>query len=125
MNISQRKSLVLSSWIPIYTIKSSRRSPAAILPDAFLRFKKNKSSLVAAIIILFLLLFAIVSPIISPYTINDKDKVYNSFPPYVPSIAEKGWGILDGAITRGSQNDLSYLYWQGIAKETGMDRCSA
>lgn len=35
--------------------------------DAFLRFKKNKSSLVAAVIILFLLLFALVSPIHSPY----------------------------------------------------------
>lgn len=89
--------------------------------DAFLRFKKNKSSLVAAIIIICLLLFAIISPIISPYTINDKDKVYNSFPPYIPAIAEKGWGILDGAITHGSQNDLAYLYWQGIARETGMD----
>lgn len=48
--------------------------------DAFLRFKKNKSSLVAGIIILFLLLFAIFSPIISTYSVKDKDPVYVSFP---------------------------------------------
>ncbi len=89
--------------------------------DAFLRFKKNKSSLIAACILIFLLLFALVSPIISPYTINDKDNVYTSRPPYIPSIAEKGWGIFDGAAAYGSQNDLAYSYWKGIAEETGMD----
>ena len=89
--------------------------------DAFLRFKKNKSSLVAAVIILFLLLFALVSPIISPYTIDDKDPMYTSYPPYVPEVAELGLGILDGAIVHSSQNDLAYQYWQGIAEETGMN----
>ena len=34
--------------------------------DAFIRFRKNKSSVIAAWIIGFLILFAIVSPIISP-----------------------------------------------------------
>ena len=91
------------------------------LADAFLRFKQNKSSLVAAVIIIILLLFALVSPIISPYSINDKDPVFNSFPPYLSSVAEKNWGSLDGATTHGSQNDLSLSYWKGIAEETGMN----
>ncbi len=89
--------------------------------DAFLRFKKNKSSVIAAIIIAFLLLYAIVAPILSPYTVNDKDAMYVSYPPYVSSIAEKNWGIMDGAITRASQNERSMLYWDGIAQETGMN----
>ena len=37
------------------------------ISDAFLRFRKNKSSVVAAIIILFLVLFAIFAPIILLY----------------------------------------------------------
>ena len=89
--------------------------------DAFLRFRKNKSSVVAAIIIIFLLIYAIVAPIISPYSVKDKNNVYTSFPAYVPAIAEKGWGIMDGAIVRTSQNDRAMLYWEGIAQETGMN----
>ena len=91
------------------------------LADAWLRFKKNKSSVAGAWIIAFLLLFAILSPIISPYTIKDKDKVYQNCGPYIRSIADKHWGIFDGATTRASQNEKSMLYWRGIAEETGMD----
>jgi len=91
------------------------------LADAFLRFRKNKSSVIAAIIIAFLLLYAIVAPFLVPYNTRDMDKIYVSYPPYVESIAEKGWGILDGGVTRSSQNERSMLYWRGIAEETGMD----
>ena len=80
------------------------------LADAWLRFRKNKSSVVAAFIIAFLLLFALVSPIVSPYTINDKDRFYQSYAPYVESIAEKHIGIFDGATTRSSQNEKSMTF---------------
>ena len=87
--------------------------------DAMLRFSKNKSSVVAAWILLFLVVFAIVSPMVSPYTINDKDKLYTNSPAFVPWFAEHNIGILDGAVSRGSQNETSMLYWRGIAEETG------
>ncbi|MCD7755188.1 MAG: ABC transporter permease [Firmicutes bacterium] len=89
--------------------------------DAMLRFRKNKSSVIAAWILLFLILFSLLSPVLSPYSVNDKDKMYVNYPAYIPSIAEKGWGILDGARTYTSQNDNSLLYWRGIAEETGME----
>ena len=89
--------------------------------DAFLRFRKNKSSVAAAFIISFLLLFAIVSPIISPYKITDKDKRYQSFAPYIRAIADQKNGTFDGAVTRASQNEKSMNYWRGIAEETGYD----
>ena len=38
--------------------------------DAMLRFRKNKSSVVAAYILLFLIIFSIVAPAISPYKIT-------------------------------------------------------
>lgn len=91
------------------------------MADAMLRFKKNKSSVIAAYIILALVLFVIFSPIISVYDVKQMDKMYVNTPPFVRSIADKGWGILDGAVTRDSQNDASMDYWRGIAEETGMN----
>ena len=89
--------------------------------DAMLRFRKNKSSVVAAWILLFLVLFSIVAPAISPYTIKDKDKLYVNCPSYIPAIAEMGLGIMDGGKVYASQNDASMNYWRGIAEETGLD----
>ena len=87
--------------------------------DAMLRFSKNKSSVVAAWILLFLLLYAIFAPIISPYSADDKDNVYISAPAYVRWVSDLGIGILDGARTHGSQNETSMNYWRGIGEETG------
>ena len=80
------------------------------MADAMLRFKKNKSSVVAAYIILLLVLFVIVSPILSPYQVKHMDKLYMNHPPFVRSVAEKKLGILDGGITRTSQNDAPPLH---------------
>lgn len=89
--------------------------------DAMLRFAKNKSSVVAAWILLFLVLFAIVAPMLSPYTVNNKDKLYISYPAYVPAIAKMNLGILDGGKVHASQNDASVNAWNGIAQETGLN----
>ena len=89
--------------------------------DAMIRFKKNKSSVFATWILAFLLLYAIIAPMLSPYDTSDKDKMFKNFPAYVPSIAEKGWGILDGAKVHKSQNETAVTVWRGIAEETGLD----
>lgn len=89
--------------------------------DAMVRFKKNESSVVAAYILLLLAIFSIVSPLISPYGVREMDKRYVNAPPYVESLAEKGWGLFSGAVTHDSQNEASMDYWKGIAKETGHD----
>ena len=87
--------------------------------DAMLRFSKNKSSVVAAWILLFLVIFSLVSPLVSPYTIDDKDKLYVNSPAFVESVANLGIGIMDGGVKRASQNDVSMNYWKGIAEESG------
>ncbi len=89
--------------------------------DAMLRFSKNKSSVVAAWILLFLVVFSLLSPLISPYTIDDQDPLYVNYPAYVPAIAKLEWGILDGAKIHDSQNEDAMNRWKGIAIETGMD----
>jgi len=87
--------------------------------DAMVRFKKNQSSVVAAYILLLLAVFSVVSPIISPYDVREMDKRYVNTPPYVESLAEKGWSIFNGAVVHDSQNEASMDYWNGIALETG------
>lgn len=89
--------------------------------DALLRFKKNKSSVVAAYIIGLLVLFTIISPLVSPYTINDKDKVYTNAGPYVRWISDLNIGLFNGAVTHGSQNEAQLNYWRGIGVETGYE----
>ena len=44
--------------------------------DALLRFSKNKSSVIAAWILLFLLVFSLLSPLVSGYTLDQKDNIY-------------------------------------------------
>ena len=87
--------------------------------DAMLRFRKNKSSVVAAYILLFLVLFSLLSPVLSPYSVRDTDAMYVNYPAFVPSVANSGVGILDGARVMDSQNDIAMTFWRGIAEETG------
>ena len=89
--------------------------------DAMLRFSKNKSSVVAAWILLFLILFSLIAPLVSPYTMQDKDNIYKSYPSYVPAVAKMNLGFMDGSTVHGNQNERSLLYWKGIAVETGLD----
>ncbi len=89
--------------------------------DAMLRFSKNKSSVVAAWILLFLIIFAIVAPVITPYQITDKDKRYTNAPAYVHGISKLGLGIMDGGVKRPSLNEASVNALKGIAQETGYD----
>lgn len=87
--------------------------------DAMLRFRKNKSSVVAAYILLFLVLYAIFAPMISIYDVTDTDAMYVNYPPFVPSMAHTP--ILNGARVMDSQNDKAMLMWRAVAEETGYD----
>lgn len=89
--------------------------------DAFLRFKKNKSSVVAAIIIGFLILFAIVAPIVSPYSVDEKNNIYTNFAPYAKPIADLNLGILDGGFRMNSQSEKQLDNLHAIGTETGYD----
>ena len=50
--------------------------PVGFFKDAMYRFARNKGSIVAAIVIGVLVLFAIIAPIISPYTVAYNDINY-------------------------------------------------
>lgn len=76
--------------------------PVSYLRDCWRRFRKNKGSVVAAIIILIIALYAIIVPIASPrsyvsptqYPTGFYDSFYDSALPYNPMF--KGTGFWDG-----------------------------
>lgn len=78
------------------------------LGDAWLRFRKNKSSVVAFCLIVFLLLFAIITPFVSPYTVQFRDGYYKSVLPKNTLFENAGfWGWR--AQGKGQRNRLPLL----------------
>lgn len=79
--------------------------PIGYFKDAFIRFTKNKSSVVAAIIIIILLLFAIIAPWISRYNYHD-----TSSPKYT---------MTDGhySYARPKSNLFQWMGWDGATDE--------
>ncbi len=89
--------------------------------DVFRRFCKNKSSVVAAIIIAVLILFAIVVPIIGAtgYTENLRDTTYLQYKQLLPkNKLFAPLGIWDGCSDKTINQD-TYNYWRALEAETG------
>ena len=89
-NIPKEK-LVLAGENRKITDKKFETKPVGYFKDAFIRFKKNKSSLVAAIIILILFLFAFIVPFISNYDVNFRDGYYKMLLPKCNALKWLGW----------------------------------
>ena len=90
--------------------------PIGYFKDAWIRFRKNKSSVVAACIIIFLVLFAIIVPIFSNYTVDDRDGYYSTVLPK-NSLLE-GTGFWDGTSVK-TLNRTGYLYRLAVGLESG------
>ena len=101
--------------------KELQTKARSFFADALIRFRKNRSSVIAAWILLFLILYAIFAPMISIYGIRDTDSMYVNYPAFVRSVADMNIGILDGAKVFDSQNDNAMAFWRGVAEETGMN----
>lgn len=67
--------------------------PTTFFKDAFRRFRKNKSSVVGAIILIILITLAILVPMISPYDIDNVKNMEKFLP---PKLFEAGTGFWDG-----------------------------
>ncbi len=96
--------------------------PIGYLRDAFNRFKKNKASIFAAIVILILVLYAIVGPFFAPATYKDaygKDNTLLRYKELLPRLKMfDGTGFLDGTKTVEIGQNVLYKY-QGMEIETG------
>lgn len=65
--------------------------PIGYLKDAWIRFKKNQSSVVAAIIIALLIIFAICVPVFSKYSVTYMDTYYANVLPKCDLFAKFGF----------------------------------
>ena len=89
--------------------------PVGYFQDAFNRFKKNKSSMTAAFIILALLIYAIVVPFVSNYDVNFRDGYYKTVLPKcdIQFLADLGW---DGC-SKMTVAQAGYDYYTAIGYE--------
>ena len=101
--------------------KKFETKPIGYFKDVFLRFSRNKSSVIAAIIILVLVLYAIFVPIFCETTYSRAltDTMYLNYSKLPPK-----WG--DGLFGIDGQSDVTinantYLTMQAKAMETGRD----
>ena len=98
--------------------KELATKPVSYFVDAFNRFKKNKASITASIIIILLVLFAIAGPIFSPYTVSYSDSNYDFITPRNELFVSLGIDFWDGCMDKESTaQDFFYNY--GIGVETG------
>lgn len=92
--------------------------PLSYFKDAFIRFKRNKASISAAILISILFLFAILVPLFSQYTVSYNDTYYKYTAPKNNLFVELGIPFWDGTREKeSSKHDFDYLRAIGI--ETG------
>lgn len=96
----------------IYDTKLKTK-PIGYFKDAWLRFRKNKSAVIAFGLIMFLLLFAIVVPFFSNYNVDFRDGFYKMVLPKSQIIGKTGFW--DGSkVQKESQSGYDYLNAIGV-----------
>ncbi|MBR4395958.1 MAG: ABC transporter permease [Eubacteriaceae bacterium] len=85
--------------------------PLNYFQDAWLRFRKNKSSVIAFIIIIMIVLFAFLTPLFSRYPVSFSDGIYSKKLP--KNLVLSKIGIATGTRER-TLSDKGYAYTLGI-----------
>ena len=96
--------------------KKLETKPRSYLHDAFLRFCKNKGSVVGAIVIVLLILFAIIVPFLTPYEVAYTDSIYVRTLPKSKLFANTSFW--DGCEER-NDGKISFTYYYAMGQETG------
>ncbi|MCR5491390.1 MAG: ABC transporter permease [Bacilli bacterium] len=90
--------------------------PRSFFADAMYRFSRNKGSIVGAIVIGILVLYAIIAPMLTPYTVSYNDGYFRYTLPKV--FVSENIDFLDGC-TKKTLNETSFLYDYAIGAESG------
>lgn len=98
--------------------KKLETKPIGYFKDAWIRFRKNKGSVVAFGIIVFLLLFAIIVPMVSQYTVSYEDMYFRYNYPKNELCVKLGWDFWDGCEEK-TLNEATFLEHYAIGLETG------
>ena len=92
--------------------------PIGYFKDAWMRFRKNKASVAAAIIILLIILFSFLGPTLSGFTMSDVDGIYKKGRPVCEMFKDSGFW--DGGYqARYNNKYLFYLVGIGMSAEDG------
>ena len=93
--------------------------PISYFRDAWNRFKKNKGSIVAAMVIIILVLYAIIVPIFSQYDTKYEDDYYIRTKPKIQLFEKLGWNFMDGCAEAKNQNVETFVRYYSMGVETG------
>ncbi len=94
--------------------------PVTYFRDALHRFAKNKGSILAFGIIIILVLFAVITPMLTPYTVSYHDTYYRFIQPRNELFYSLGIPFWDGG-TNKEVNQLAYDMYRAIQIETGRE----
>ena len=103
--------------------KKLESKPVGYFRDAFNRFCRNKSSVVAAFIILALFLYAVFVPIFceNKYTLSLTDPDYTYFSKLPPKSSALAWLGIDGTRVEKNVNEINYNKYKAFHQETGLN----
>ena len=99
--------------------KKLETKPIGYFKDAWLRFRKNKGSVVAFVIIVLLVLFSIFAPMLTPYTVEYNDNKFKHAFPRNEFFYEMGWDFWDGYAEKKGLPEKTFLQDNAIGIETG------
>ncbi|MCM1102521.1 MAG: ABC transporter permease [Clostridium sp.] len=96
--------------------------PVGYFKDAMIRFTRNKSSVIAAVIIFFLVLYALLVPVFgeNDYTRALTDTTYLQYARLLPKWDLFAWAGWDGCSDE-TLSEADYLARNAIGAETGMN----
>jgi len=96
--------------------------PIGYFKDAWIRFRKNKASVVATAIIIFIVLYAILMPLFNnKYDATFMDPYYSKKGPKITWMAENLGMVRGGVSKQGTDRNLFWLISTGIGAEQTMD----
>ena len=88
--------------------------PIGFFRDAWLRFRANRASLTALIIISLVVLMAIVGPMLRPYTFRTQHTQFGVLPPRIQGLEKLG--ICDGTLVYNLQKSELEDYGDSVVK---------
>jgi len=109
-NIPQDMFTLVQENEKISDVKLSTK-PVGYLKDAWNRFRKNRASVVALVIILLIALFAIITPLCSKFEMSDADGYYAKARPKLDSMSNTNSGFWDGTYTLDQPDNGLVYYW--------------
>ena len=109
-NIPDEKFVFAQKDVKLHDEKLATK-PIGYFRDAWIRFRKNKGSIVGGIIILLIVLYAIIVPFVSNYSLSYSDGIYKKLRPKINALSNFSW--FDGG-TEQKLNDRYLAFYMAM-----------